>query len=507
MKRSFLLIFSIFIASAFCSAQQNKTTDCPSSFAGSFYPGDAVSLKSELEKLFAQAKPPLAPDHILKAIIVPHAGYVFSGAVAASGYNQIERGIKYKRVFVLATSHRKLIQGASIYCRGDFLTPLGRIQVDRELASTLVRNNSFFIDDPSAFANDHVLEVQLPFLQYKFGIDVKILPVMIGTQSAALCKKMAAALLPYFTNENLFVISSDFSHYPSMADAKKTDLAIARSILTNSPDEFLTELKKNESANVPGLVTSCCSWPGIVTLLYMTNQQSDILIKPVDYRNSGEIADGDKNRVVGYNALAVFSEKPENKASQEFQLTDTDKRTLLSLARETIMQYLKSGRILNQEPTGYSETLKTSCGAFVTLKKAGQLRGCIGNFSAIQPLYLVVRDMALAAAFQDTRFEPVATHEMGSIEVEISVLTPLKPIKSADEFILGKQGIYMTSGSRSGTFLPQVAEETHWTKEEFLGHCARDKAGIGWDGWKNARLFTYEAIVFSEGQFNKKERQ
>jgi AmmeMemoRadiSam system protein A len=143
-------------------------------------------------------------------------------------------------------------------------------------------------------------------------------------------------------------------------------------------------------------------------------------------------------------------------------------------------------------------TLKLGCGAFVTLKEAGSLRGCIGHFGGDTPLYKLVEQMASAAAFEDPRFIPLRQPELDSIDIEISVLSPLKRIHGIDEFTLGKQGIYVKKGYHSGTFLPQVADDTHWTKEEFLGHCAQDKAGIGWDGWKTAELYTYEAVVFGE---------
>jgi hypothetical protein len=142
--------------------------------------------------------------------------------------------------------------------------------------------------------------------------------------------------------------------------------------------------------------------------------------------------------------------------------------------------------------------LKTPCGAFVTLKKYGNLRGCIGRFDASEPLYQVVQEMAIASSTQDYRFSPVELKEIPELEIEISVLTPMRHISSIDEIELGKHGIYIKKGNRSGTFLPQVATETGWTKEEFLGHCAQDKAGIGWNEWKDAEVYVYEALVFGE---------
>ena len=134
----------------------------------------------------------------------------------------------------------------------------------------------------------------------------------------------------------------------------------------------------------------------------------------------------------------------------------------------------------------------------MTLNEHHQLRGCIGRFDADEPLFKVVQCMAAASASQDYRFSPVEPSEVKNLQIEISVLTPMRKISSIDQFELGKQGIYMKKGNRAGTFLPQVAQETNWTKEEFLGHCAQDKAGIGWDGWKDAELYVYEALVFGE---------
>jgi AmmeMemoRadiSam system protein A len=139
-------------------------------------------------------------------------------------------------------------------------------------------------------------------------------------------------------------------------------------------------------------------------------------------------------------------------------------------------------------------------GAFVTLKENGELRGCIGRFTADIPLYQVIEEMAISSSTQDNRFLPVTAKEIDKLEIEISVLSPMKKISSIDEIVMGKHGIYIKKGWYSGTFLPQVATETGWSREEFLGHCARDKAGIGWDGWKDAEIYTYEACVFSENE-------
>jgi hypothetical protein len=226
----------------------------------------------------------------------------------------------------------------------------------------------------------------------------------------------------------------------------------------------------------------------------ITRGEKGIRYRKILYRNSGDARVGDSSQVVGYCSIAVTRDEP----SGEFRLTPADKRALLAIARKTLEEQVREGKVSDVSPGELTAALRTPCGAFVTLQKDGQLRGCIGRFDADEPLYSVVRQMAVAAATQDYRFEPVRSSELASIEVEISVLTPLRKIASADEIEMGKHGVYIRKGNRSGTFLPQVAHETGWSRDEFLGHCARDKAGLGWDGWKDAELFVYEAIVFSE---------
>ncbi|HRC67291.1 MAG TPA: AmmeMemoRadiSam system protein A [Bacteroidales bacterium] len=201
--------------------------------------------------------------------------------------------------------------------------------------------------------------------------------------------------------------------------------------------------------------------------------------------------------MVGYHAMTIT----QKLSSNDFSLTDTDKKNLLKIARQSIEQYFKTKTRLPKPDALLTPNLLKPCGAFVTLHKHGELRGCIGHFGEDKPLWETVAEMALASAFNDTRFYPLSEEELREIEIEISVLTPMRKISSINEIQLGKHGIYIKKGWRSGTFLPQVATETGWTLEEFLGHCSRDKAGLGWDGWKDAEIYVYEAIVFSEKEF------
>ena len=464
--------------------------------AGRFYTDKPAELKTQLQQLFTNAvqqKNRISP----LAIVVPHAGYVFSGQVAASAYNQVDPGLKPERVFIIASSHVMSFQGASVYCSGNYQTPLGTVKVDLDLARKLAAENKILKDYPDPHLNEHSIEVQLPFLQYHLTNEFKIVPVIIGSYTAETAKKLAEIFKPYLNEKNLFVISSDFSHYPEYADAKKVDLATAGAIASNKASSLISTLKNNESKHIQGLATSLCGWSSVLTLLDMTEDMPGIKTDLIQYQNSGDTAYGDKFRVVGYWAIS-FSQEKATSQDKGFSLSSDDKNFLLKLARETISEYVRTGNTPKVDPLKLGETLKTPCGAFVTLHKNQKLRGCIGRFEPDEPLWKVVQSMAIAAATHDYRFEKIQSSEINQLEIEISVLTPLKRIQSADEFIMGKHGIYMKKGNSTGTFLPQVATDTGWSKEEFLGHCAQEKAGIGWNGWKTAELYIYEALVFRE---------
>jgi AmmeMemoRadiSam system protein A len=249
--------------------------------------------------------------------------------------------------------------------------------------------------------------------------------------------------------------------------------------------------EKNKNSLSKNLLTGLCGSVAVQTLLHLTFNISDISFEKIVYKNSGDVPQGDKNRVVGYWAIAV------NRKNISMNITSADKSALLKIARDAITGHLTNTKNATSE-SEYPEILNEKYGAFVTLKKEGKLRGCIGRFKTENILYLTIKEMAIAAATRDSRFNPVTTEELEEVEIEISILTPLKLINSIDQVQLGKHGIYIKKGINSGTFLPQVALEANWTKEEFLGYCARDKARIGWEGWKTAALYTYEAIVFSE---------
>lgn len=466
--------------------------------AGKFYPSSKEQLKTALINHFSKAIAPKTYKNII-AIISPHAGYIFSGDIAASAINQLNPNQNYDNIFIIGSSHHIYFEGASIYRKGDFITPLGKVTVNKSIGNELIKKYNFFSDRDDAHIYEHSLEVQLPFLQYHLKTNFNIVPIVLGTQSKEICKKIAEALSPYLNQKNLFIISTDFSHYPNYNDAYMIDKITADAIISKSPQQLMNVIEKNEKSKIKNLSTSLCGWTSVLTLLYMIEAQKGVKVETIQYKNSGDVEYGDKNRVVGYWAITFL--RREEMEKQNFNLNTEEKKLLLQISRKTLEEFVNKNIIPEVKQESITKNLKEKCGAFVTLYKTGQLRGCIGRFEPSEPLYLVVQQMTAASASQDYRFFPVTSDELKSIEIEISVLTPLKKIESIDEIELGKHGIYIKKGHNTGTFLPKVATETGWTKEEFLGHCAQDKAGIGWDGWKNAEIYTYEALVFSEIEF------
>jgi AmmeMemoRadiSam system protein B/AmmeMemoRadiSam system protein A len=493
-KLTLSLILSFSLAVANCISQNGQLNRQPA-VAGQFYPSQKNELTLELKKLFSKAIPPKRIKDVV-AIVCPHAGYVFSGEVAASSFNQIGPGKKYQSIFILGPSHYVPFEGASVYSAGDFITPLGRVRVNKEIARDLIAKSKVFSSRTDAHAYEHSVEVQLPFLQYIMKSEFQIVPIVVGASSPEVCEEIARALRPYFNTKNLFIISTDFSHYPAYDDAKAVDRATGDAVLSNSVENLVSTISDNAKKSVPNLVTSMCGWPCVLTLLYLTQNNPQISMEAIQYKNSGDSEGGDKTRVVGYYAITVSLKSREKPTG--FKLLEKDKNSLLVIARDAIEQYVRHQHVPDLDTVGPSEALKTRCGAFVTLNEHNTLRGCIGQFGSDLPLYRVVQQMAVAAAVQDFRFPPVSPEELDKLEIEISVLTPMRRITSIDEITMGKHGIYIKKGSKGGTFLPQVATETGWSKEEFLGHCAQDKAGIGWDGWKDAEIYVYEALVFSE---------
>jgi AmmeMemoRadiSam system protein B/AmmeMemoRadiSam system protein A len=481
---------------------QPRSADRQPVAAGRFYSADKETLTNDIVKLF-EGCVKTTRYQTVRAIISPHAGYIYSGSVAASAYSAIERNTAFKNIFVIGSSHIMAFEGASVYNTGDFITPLGRVTVNKEIANILKKEKLF--DFPvNAHYQEHSLEVQMPLIQYYFSDDPQVVPIIIAANNKENIKKIAEILRPWFTPENLFVISSDFSHYPSYKTANDIDNATASAIVSGDPKKFLTVLKSNSSINDPGLSTSMCGWTSGLLLLYLAEGNEDLEFKKVDYRNSGDSRYGSKDEVVGYNAIVLYEKNPDNQPAKnladEIKFSSREKDQLISMARDNIKSLLYEKKRIPVNKETLPELFKKPFGAFVTLKINGSLRGCIGRFISSDPLYEVVLESSQSSAFEDPRFSPLTKEELPDTDIEITVLGPLKKISSPNEIVLGRHGIYIKKDYRSGTMLPQVAIENKWSVDEFLGYTSRDKAGIGWDGWKNADLYIYEGIVLEEKQ-------
>ena len=492
--RLYATLLSILIAMTPAETRENTRPAQkvrPASQSGRFYDSDATSLSQEVDSLLSLHAKGGGYANVA-ALIAPHAGYYFSGNVAAAAYSAIDPSRRYKRVFIIGPSHYEWLAGASVDTGyGYYSTPLGRVPLDVETCLSLSAD-SLFAYREEVHDREHCIEVQLPFLQRRMEEVPPIVPIVVSTNDFSHLRHMADVLKPYFNDDNLFIISSDFSHYPSYMDAYKVDAATRKAVESGDVAQFIDVLQKNAASGVPNLDTSACGQYGIIMLMLMLD--NECTIRHIMYQNSGDIDNHDHRRVVGYHAFAVNrKEKSEGKVSDEFSLTESEKQSLKEIALNSIITAFNGKEYVAQNVT---PTMKRKCGAFVTLTKGGRLRGCIGHFGEDVPLHEMVYEMARAAAFEDPRFPRLRREELDSVDIEISVLTPMRRIKSADEFQLHRHGIYIRKGRRSGTFLPQVADEVNWTKEEFLGHCSQDKAGLGWDGWRDAELYVYEAIVF-----------
>ena len=504
IKIRIIFLFILFLCSIPLKAQkQKKTAVREPAVAGSFYPSQRTELSDMLAAFFVATKrlrDPGSPQPI--AIVSPHAGYVFSGQVAAWSYAQLDPEADYRNIFIIGTSHYMHFDGASVYAAGDYITPLGKVEVNSELVHTLMQSSRVMTFKPEAHKKEHSIEVQLPFLQFHLHKPFRIVPILLGTSDPSVIDNVSEILSKYIKPGNLFILSTDFSHYPSYQDAVITDSLTARAFMSHNPQGFRAYIERSEDHPLPGEVTPMCGWPSALVVMKMFRDPDTYEYVPVLYQNSGSTKYGEKSRVVGYYSIMII-QKNRLMEDNNPKLTTSDRIHLLKIARENIEYYLRTGKMLEYDESVMPDILLEHRGAFVTLHEEGALRGCIGRFLPDQPLYKVIQEMAIAAAVKDPRFKPLDYDELEKIDIEISVLSPLRKIESTDEIVPGRDGILIRKGSASGTYLPQVANETGWSVEELLGHCARDKAGLGWDGWKGADLYVYTADIFSEKELLK----
>lgn len=476
--------------------------------AGKFYAESAGMLKQSIDAYMADAMPASVREPV--AILAPHAGYIYSGQICADAYNQV-RGRAYDTVVILGTNHTSpAFDKISVYSGAGFETPLGVAAVDKTVVSELLKKSADCRADASVHAREHSVEVQIPFIQVLFP-QAKIVPVVVGAPDPDLCMRFGEALASVLEGRRaLIVASTDLSHYPAYKDAVKVDGETLQAITRMDPRALHTTLSSYPARRIDNLHTEACGEAPIMAAMAAAKRLGAQGAKVVSYANSGDVAIGDSDRVVGYGAVVFTKEAVSpspvgsasvSQASAGQDLPEADKKALLAYARKTITWFLNTQTV--PLARGFSPAVEQPQGVFVTLKKRHDLRGCIGRIvpDAAMPLNRLVGVMALQSAFSDPRFPAVTLSEMKDIEIELSVLTPIKPVSGPGDIVVGRDGVVLQKGSRSAVFLPQVAPEQGWTRDEMLEHLAM-KAGLSRDDWrKGAQFSTFQAIVFSESQF------
>jgi AmmeMemoRadiSam system protein B/AmmeMemoRadiSam system protein A len=461
--------------------------------AGSWYPGDAEVLTGQITDLLAQAGTPTVSEKPI-AVVAPHAGYRYSAPVAATGYGCL-RGHSYKRVIVLAFSHRNAGRYRGVEVPREhtaYRTPLGDVPIDREVCDQLLSAEPF-ISQPGVDQGEHSLELQLPFLQHILE-DFTLVPLYLGRMDVTDYTKAAKAILQWLDGETLLVASTDFTHYGRQfgytpfkdnVAGQIRELAdhAAAPLLAGDFDGFVKHLDATRD-------TICGRGP-VSLLLRILSMKGGAQGTRTGIDFSGRMMN-DWSSSVTYQAIVYTPSRGT--------VESADQEKLLTLARQTATAYLNGRKIPEPDPATLTPKLRADGACFVTLQNNGRLRGCIGNMEADGPLYQSVIRNAVSAC-RDYRFvnDPVKAAELDEIDIEISYLTPMKPVADVDEIVVGRHGLLIASGAHRGVLLPQVAYERGWTRAEFLAQTCR-KAGLAMDAWKQpeARIYSFTAEVFGE---------
>jgi MEMO1 family protein len=502
MKKILLMAVLLMALHSFASGDDNIKQ---AALAGSWYPGTAQELNRMMDGFFSGVKDLPAGEKDIGVIISPHAGYFFSGGVAAYGFTAAQAK-KISTVVILAPTHSVSFSGASVWAEGAFETPLGRIDIDKDLAQKILSLDKRFSFRKDAFEGafgrpENSVETQVPFVQKAFP-NAKIVPIILGYPPdsqimAAVSDALVAALAG---REDVLVdVSVDQSHFHPDSDARKIDTLGLGAIEKMDMETFFTGHEKGEM-EVDGFHV-------VATAMLYAKKAGFSKAKVLKYATSADVT-GEKDRVVGYASIMFYRDKSSEAVAAQStdvaqsgvqSLNAAQKTRLVQIARETVDAFVRTGKAPE-----YAESdmrLHAEEGAFVTLTRHGQLRGCIGNILGSGPLYKTVRDMAVAAASEDPRFNPVTPDELKDIVVEVSVLSKPRVVKSADEIVLGKHGVIVSRGIfNRGVFLPQVATETGWTKEQFLSELCSQKAGLPPLCWRDpaTTLEVFTAQVFGE---------
>jgi AmmeMemoRadiSam system protein B/AmmeMemoRadiSam system protein A len=400
--------------------------------------------------------------------------------VAGHAYKEIQ-GRSYETVVVIAPSHTAPLNGVSILNVDAYRTPLGEVPVNRVAVRELIDQVPWISHVPALFNREHSMEVHLPFLQLALEPGFTIVPVVMGSPDPGLATALATVLARQFRGQKvLYIASSDMSHYMGYDEAKKKDKGTLDIISHGEIDTLFRQCSTRES--------ELCGLGPVQTVMHLAEKMGIEGGTFLKYANSGDTA-GDRSRVVGYGSFAF-----ENPGEH---LSFADKQTLIILARQTVEQYVRTGK--QPEVVPGSPALKQEGAAFVTLKRRGELRGCIGQLRPTMPLYRSIIEMAVSSCSKDRRFTPVKPEELGEIRVEVSVMSPFMKVGDVDEIEVGRDGLYLTYQGRSGVLLPQVPGEQGWDRAAYLKAICR-KAGLPDRSWEKeeAELYRFTAQVFSE---------
>lgn len=490
-----LLVFAFFLLfsheQAPCAAA-NAGKIRKSVLAGTWYPENPKDLRKQVNAFLKQVPKETKLDRLV-ALIVPHAGYRYSGQVAAHAYKLLEAR-KFETVVIIAPSHRARFSGVSVYDAGGYGTPLGTVPLDLELIHTIKSKDSGIRYIQNAHRSEHSLEIQLPFIQMLLP-EAKLVPLVMGDQQLQTSVSLAQTLSESIQEKSvLLVASTDLSHFHSYEEAKKLDRRVMDRVAVMDAEGIYADLAF-------GLSEACGGGPMMTALLaakQLGADQSEVLFAA----NSGDVT-GDRSRVVGYMAAALWASAKKKidssvnnvMAWDRIGLNKGERKILHGIAKQSVEAVLygrKSPEIKDLPPR-----LKQIRGVFVTLQKGEHLRGCIGCISGNEILAQTVSKMAVSAAFRDPRFPPVRKEELPQLSFEISVLSPLRKIASPDEIRVGMHGLYMRHGNRAGLLLPQVADRYGWNSMTFLEQACR-KAGLPRSSWKDPKteIFVFSAEIF-----------
>ncbi|MFV1965236.1 MAG: AmmeMemoRadiSam system protein B [Pirellulaceae bacterium] len=473
--------------------RDRRVFDSP--LAGTWYLADKEALSRQIEGFLAEV-PERRLEHIC-GLVLPHAGYRWSGQTAAHGTKPLV-GQTYDRVIVIGPTHRVGMKNlASVPDATHYRTPLGEIPLDLPFLEAL-KKHRLFDQIPQAHAGEHSVQIELPLLQQALG-EFQLVPIVVGQLDAAAVRAIASILLELIDDGTLVVASSDFTHYGSNfgyfpfrddvpENLEKLDMGAVEQIERRDLDGFYAYIDKTKA--------TICGRHSIGVLLAMLPESAATHL--LCYNTSGKRT-GDYSSSVSYVSMAFEGHWPARPPGTADWSAD-EKAQLLQLARSTLEFAVTEGKQPTPEDLGFQPTpaMKEDSGVFVTLHRKGQLRGCVGGIYPTRPLFEAVMANAVNAGLHDHRFRPVAESEFDELTYDISVLTTPRPVASVEDIVIGKHGIILQKQGRSAVFLPQVAVEQRWSRTETLNQLAR-KAGLPRDGWRDdASFLVFEAVVFGE---------